>query len=244
MRPTLLIVTDSRGKRFQDIYKDPRNGQLFPNKDKFHKVKFIAIPGAKVLDLKGPAIDFVRGVNSKRTVIVKIAAGINEFTRKFRNSQGEIEITLSNELAPNVFVDLLRLKAAIKSEHPKTVVTFCTIPPANLRIIQQKALQRGRLTKPTFTAEELREQTDVLLAKVIDINDRIKSNNHKQQLGIVPQTASLDSVVFKTKPNGRRRLILAYFADGLHGTTYTELEWIRLIWKSAQNELNALTLTN
>ena len=89
MRPTLLIVTDSRGKNFQNIYKE--NKHLF-SRGIYHEVKIISLPGAKVNDLRETVVDFVDSVDSRRILIVKIFAGICDLTQKYRNSNREIEI--------------------------------------------------------------------------------------------------------------------------------------------------------
>ena len=236
MKPTALIVTDSRGKHFNHLLRQ----DTFCDKELFHDIKVIAISGAQVNGIANLTLQFVNTVHCNRTLIVKIAVGINNFTKKYRNRWRETEISLSNQTVGQVYSDLIRLKHQIISVHPKSVVTICTIAAANLLKVQQVSKERNKLRHPSHTEDELWEKTNVLMVKLEDINRKIFISNQTHQLNITPQTASLDKYVIRGKPKGKKRLTVSALPDGVHGSQRVEQNWLNSIWKSILKELKAL----
>ena len=128
MLPLTLIVTDSRGKNFAEFERN-QDGRLHRGYD----TEYLSIPGAKISDLAYPILAKLSDFRANYDVfIVKIAAGINNFTKKVYNSRGESEIILANVPATSGFRLLTQLKYQIKDEYPRSVVSYCTIPPCKL----------------------------------------------------------------------------------------------------------------
>ena len=238
MRPVLLIISDSRGKHFRrDLREHP---ELFDS-DRYSDIHIISQSGARINDLVEPALDYIENtVHSRRLLIVKIFAGINNLTRIFWNTRGEREITLSDQTPESVIVLLLRFRSQIKDRHEKSIVTFCTVPPVNLEVAQRVAIEKDRLRYPTFSNQQLRDKTSLLVGTVRNLNNRILVANRNKQLGITPQTPYTHSYVLKSIGNGRTRLIVSSLVDGVHGTTRVELNWLKTIWATATTESNLL----
>lgn len=237
MKPLCLIVCDSRGKNFERIFNDY---DCFVRKDLFYDVKFIAIRGARVQDLLEPTLSYISGIDHKIPILLKLAAGINNFTKKNKNRYNETEISL-NYISPNeVFLQLTNFVEHVKRAHINSVVTICGIPTANLRIIQQHSVKLGRLRHPSVSEDTLKLKTDLLNIDVEIVNQKIAALNKKPQCSIIPYTASLDSYVLKKKSGGKRRYMVQSLPDGLHGSDLVQLNWLNCIWKSLMKEATSL----
>ena len=125
------------------------------------------------------------------------------------------------------------------------MVTFCTLPPANLRIIQKIAIEDGKLTHPSYTAKQLCRQTDKLIDRVTNLNSRIKRANSNKQLEIKPNTSYTDNYCLKATPRKRYRvrkqLIVSSMPDGVHGSSKVQHNWYNTIWCTAYSEVRRLS---
>ena len=198
-------------------------------------------PGAKIEDLEAETLDRIGRVDSNHLIVVKIAAGINNFTNKSKNKYHEYEITVKNIPAPTVFWKLTHFKLEIKKLHQKSIVTYCTIPPAYLVHTQRHAIERKKLLHPSYSEKQLSEQTDFLVQSIVQINQAINESNTLMQLNIIPKTVSLHNECLKTKPNGKLNRLVSRLTDGIHGTERTQRTWFRKINEAVNKEINLYT---
>ena len=238
MRPNLLVLTDSRGIKFQDtLDKIARECGLKPE-EQFHKINFVAVPGAKVNDLLLHATEYFSKVQSKRFVLVKVFVGINNFTKKVY-SHNNYELVLSNTTPTEVFQELLSLKLNIRKEHTRTIISFCNVPCADLVGVQKHRIERKGLN-PTQSETRLFNETETLKIWTTQLNRKIKQENKQEQFDVVPQSISFDTMVLKLKKHGRKQLQKSALYDGLHPTDETARTWVKMLWKSVSKELVSL----
>lgn len=237
MKPLALVVADFRGRNFENIFRQ----DCFVGKDNFSSINFIAIPGARIQTLLEPTLSFLSRVDHSTTVLIKLAVGINNFTKKTKNSYNEIEIHLDSYHVNEIYSQFVQFVNTVKKAHSNSVVTVCGIPPANLVTIQQHYMKLRKLKQPSLKEEVLKLKTDLLMVDVELLNRKIFGLNQNTQCNIVPHTASLDTYVVKRKSNGNSRYLVQSLPDGLHGSDRVQLNWIQCIWKSLLKEDIKLT---
>ena len=77
MKPLLIVACDSRGRNFEDFERGI--------KGRDYDTCYISRLGARIQDLETDTLAKISRIHKKRLVIVKIAVGINNFTKKERN---------------------------------------------------------------------------------------------------------------------------------------------------------------
>ena len=223
MRPLVLVVSDSRGKKFGDLYQEFQDGG---NRYEFDH---ICVRGAKINDLIEPTIERVKDEFSKRYIIIKLAAGINDLTKK--------EIGLANITPQEVFRKLTYFKTCVKEYHRRSVISYCTVAPANLVAQQSHAVSVGRYHKHR-SEEELRRLTGILIETIRDLNENINTSHKNKQYGVAPQIVALHKPCLRFK--GKPKLIPSSLSDGLHGTESTQRTWMEKIIKAVNTEVDEL----
>ena len=220
MRPLVIIAGDSRLKHFPHIAGNDSANFLYDQ-------KIIFQPGAKIADISPILVDFIKSIETDRLVVVKIAIGINNLTKKRYNRHGEFELVLSDTSRRAILDAFSALSNDIKPVHQKSVVTFCRIPICNFLKYNNLLYSKQRTIHRTLSDAYLIKLTDQLIEKIVKINQEIGISNSLEQLGITPHTASIDSNSLICCPGKKPRLCPSTMYDGLHPTDKCAERWYR-----------------
>ena len=224
-----ILVSDSRARGFATLDQ----GEDY---DFGYQAHYVCIPGAKIRDLKDNTLALINDIPPTNTkIIVKIAAGINNLTRKI-DHKGSYEIAPSTATASSVLAELVNLKHSIQEIRPDAYISYMTIPPVNF--LQQLTYwtAKGKLQHPIHNeAKRRRFQCDHELI-INDINKNINALNHGKQNNIQCQTASWHSVVLR-RQRGQNRLIVSALTDGIHGSDNTKKKWHQSYHQAVQKEI-------
>lgn len=220
MKPLLIIIGDSRLRKFEENYGFHENQDIYETHVFFK-------PGCVLSDLNSfiPKISAKFGTQRKTLFIV--AAGINNFTKLVENQYHQTEAVAE---VPLNRVRIWRLINDFKEELLKvfsdSIVVAATIPPINLVKYNRHLRKQGYLS-PRFE-EYLLSLNEQHFKDLTAVNQLINMMNLKVQHGIKPKTVSLHTNCFITKKN-KRRLVVSAMRDGLHPTTQTVCVWLRKI---------------
>lgn len=254
-KPVLILVGDSRLTGFETFaYKDFR-------------FRYVIERGAVVKDLEEKTIAIVREYRGKdRSVIVKIACGINEFTQFEQHENGKI-LRINNSVSnSNVFDKLKSFKEKIKSELPEAVVGFVTVPTLSFRKYcehrakksrddsQRKKYKSGRQSgrhseTKTVSSEDLQVDQEKLDKELASLNTRLKFENSRRQSGVQKgcYTVSWHNTVSKASirknRSGSRTVIRNSFTelyDGLHPTSTLKRKWHKQLIKCCTDEVKLI----
>jgi hypothetical protein len=233
-----IVASDSRAKDF--LHWRPPNEELYLTHN-------IICRGARI-DRVGSSIhSCLRRIPVTDIVVVRICAGINELTYKSHHDGG-VEITL--QPYQNLLQHILQLKESIRKAHPKSLVGIATIPPINFKIAQHHYIDKGLLSKPHQTEEDLKKSQEKLNATIAEINARIiienKINQYIPELGTaIPTQLFLHQDILKTsiKKTGRRRRIRIHIQDttlpdGIHPCERVSNKWFAKIHENFVKEID------
>lgn len=209
-----LFVSDSRACNFNRY----RNSS---------EIDFIIQRGAKISDLSQLVLSKLRTYRSDHYILLKFAAGINDFTTfTRRNREGKRTLTRSDKTAHNVLAQLLELKQQIISCHHNIIVTFVTIPPASFRKFQEhRQVTIFNDTELLQLQRELDQQIDV-------INSAIIAENKNLQLNIVPRTLSWHTSIRQPTQRRKYRNKFSKLYDGLHACSDLKRRWFSELRRS------------
>ena len=219
-----LFVSDSRSLNFKH-YK-PRSN-----------IDFIVQRGAKLADLLPLTLTRLRTYAKEDYILLKLAAGINDFTTfTRRNSEGKRTLTCSTTTANELITQFWDFKRAILACHPKSVVSFVTIPPASFSKFQFSR----QLSTPIFSTAELLELQNKLDQQIDIVNAALINENKTPQFGILPRTLSWHTSVRKPAKRRNRagrlkkstRNNFSKLYDGLHACSDLKHHWFTELCRS------------
>lgn len=212
-------------------------------------IDYIIKRGATVQDLLSPTLSRLRHYISDSWVIVKVAAGINNLTEfSSRDSRGKRVLKPSRVTSHELFNELERFKHSVLATHPKSIVSFATIPPASFLKFQQYR----NLRSPIFTAAELSTFQHQHNITIDAINRQIKEYNRNAPNIIQPWNLSWHTSIRKAdkrrsrsgRPLRRIRNNFTHLYDGLHAISSIKRKWHIELVKSFSKELQALQELN
>ena len=222
-----ILVGDSRIKGFKTLDQ----GKYYT-----YKTHYICKPGAAVGDLKEDIQDLIDEIPCRNTtLLIKIAAGINNTTSKVNRSRC-YEIAPSTSTADNVIHELKALKSDIKEHRPDAIVSFITIAPVVFLKQLQFLKDRRKIKHPIYNNSDREGFQGPHEEKILEINSEIKKLNHQEQEGITCYTASWDSEVLR-RQRGTYRLIPGALYDGIHPTEKVTLKWYSSFHKAINKEI-------
>ena len=200
---------------------------------------YIAKPGAKISDLAEDTIDLLNEIPRENTsIILKIAAGINNLNAKVKRSRA-YEIAPTPVEPEDILEELNALKSKIIEARPDAIVSYITIAPVNY-LQQLKYWQdKHRLPYPIYSETDRLKYQKEHEDKIIEINKRIKDHNQEEQYPIKCQTSSWHSNVLRLQ-KGKYRLVVRALYDGIHATTEVKKKWHRNFHQSVQREIQQL----
>lgn len=225
-----VLIADSRARGFSEYDQ----GKLYT-----YTTHYVIKPGATIQRLKDDALALIQSIPSTdTTLIVVIAAGINNLTNKIDKDHG-YEISPSTATASQITTALLDLKWEIKDARPSALVTFATIPPVNF-LLQLKYWQsRDCIQTPIHPESDRLEFQKSHETIINDINSRICEINYNEQSGIHCQTTSWHSAVLR-RQRGKNRLIVSALSDGIHGTEEVKRKWHQGFHQAVQKDIALL----
>jgi hypothetical protein len=238
----VMIVTDSRGKKFADF-------DLY-NSD-FYSTELIVCRGAVLQQLQTKTISALKSVPSNETVLIVICAGINELTFRDKH-KGGVELIASprNDLLQN----LLNYKRSVIAARPNTLVAFGTIATTDLKQVNSHYSKIGKLRQNKYNEELIANYQEQIDQELRYINHMLFEENKKAQILSTGKRTSIPQlylhqyvqrVFSKKKANGerliKRRISPNALCDGLHPTNELAKKWYRAIhqncmkiWKAIQ----------
>ena len=161
-KPVLILVGDSRICGF-DTFK-------YEN----FRTRFVIERGALIKDVVEKTLDIVREYCvQNRYVIVKIACGVNEYT-KFESINGKRFLRFHSGKSRSVIGKLKSFKDKIKSIRPQTVVGFITVPTLSFRNQQDFRITEKSKANIGFSDENLQNDQRKLDVELIGLNADIK----------------------------------------------------------------------
>ena len=235
MKPLLVILGDSRLAKFNSFQ------DKFGPSDKYETLVWYQA-GGKISDLH----KFIAEVKSKhcaayphRKALFIIAVGINNFTRRIYNDRNESELIADRSVKPeNIWAELSSLKAETQTVFETAVVIICSIPPVIYEKYNDFRGSKGKLTLPTISKLESKNNTDYTLEQLKIVNREISRANHEGQSGIRTKHISLHANCLTSKKdknqNKYMQLIPGALYDGLHPQRATGLNWFHKIHKCAK----------
>ncbi|CAG2220644.1 unnamed protein product [Mytilus edulis] len=138
--PLAFIVTDSRGNNFD-------SNRIFEQPPDF-KIEYCIVRGATVNELKDVFLQRLNSVDTNRClpIIVKVAVGINDFTKFIKNKNRERELVYSGAKGLEIYEKILEFKAAVKEKLPNALVGFITVPPISFKKYKEHCFENKKLT--------------------------------------------------------------------------------------------------
>lgn len=260
-RPVLILVGDSRLHGFDRF--------------RYENFRFRSVikSGAVVETLIEETLSVLREYkDTNRSIIVKIACGINEFTKFDYHNYGKDLRLRSNVSYRTVLDKLKQFKDTIKREVPTAVVGFVTIPTLSFvnyreHISQKYKEERRRQTKESkhkgrkseryrksnVTDEELQKDQETLDNELLCLNTSLKLENSRKQRGLLKgcYTISWHNSISKEsrrkRRSGTRKVIRNNFSelyDGLHPSRSLKVRWHKQLLKVANSELELIKQYN
>lgn len=214
-------MADSRALNFEHY------GQ--PSQFKTH---YVVERGARIRDLMQPTIAKLRTIHRDTTVVVKIAAGINDITRIVRTEHDKF-LRPSTRSADEIFIELCTFKDLLKRERRNILVGLVTIPTVSVRKYAEINGYRATEELERDFSQDQREIDDNLQT----INYRIRGENRQPQLDFPrgPRTVSWHSSVtrksFRKSRNKNKpgkpttRSSFGQLYDGIHAVSQLKRKW-------------------
>jgi len=233
-----VLVGDSRLVGF-DRYVRPTNLNL----------DFVIKRGACVEDLVEPTVQLLQQKEFRNAdiVVVKLVAGINNFTSIISHSEGK-ELTLSHTSELGVFQKIVAFKERVKKVCPQALVGFATIPTLSFQKNIQHRIEVGKLRKSKYSSGEILRFQQELDEKLVQINARIKFDNSRKQTGHSKGclTVSLHRDITRESKRrnrgGKLRVVTRntfnQLYDGLHAKSELKLKWFERLCKALKSEIS------
>lgn len=234
MTSCAVLVADSRSFGFWRYPQDPDA-----------PIRYVVQRGAVIKDLRKPALDLIKTLTHE-TIIVKIAAGINELTSWWKHSGGK-ELTLSAVSSKILIEKLLKFKQEIHVVRPDALVGFVTIPTISFEKFNDLQTSTGKL----WTVKQSKSELKVLQTKLDEIlhevNSRLKVENCKRQLPhkkgcrTVSWHNSITTRSKKRTKKGHFKLVyknnFTKLYDGVHGVSELKKKWFCELCKAISAEI-------
>jgi hypothetical protein len=152
MRTYCILAADSRARGFDEA-----------DLSTYHQGYKAIRRGAKIQDLHQPVIHQLSKIPKDIRVFIKIAAAINNLTKKIHPTPSKQhifnrryhEIVPSSQSVSNVLDQLHLLKSKIKKYRPSAIISHITIPPANFQRYPQYQSNKYHTKSTIFTSEQL-----------------------------------------------------------------------------------------
>lgn len=235
-RPVLILVGDSRICGFDSL--------------EYPDVKFESIikRGAVIDDLREETLELIEKYkNVDRTIIVKIACGINEFT-KFKEGENYRDLRYRSGVSnTEVLGKLKSLKQDIKTVRPGTIVGFVTVPTLSFRKYRDYRNKSKRHAKKSKVGDsDLYRDQEKLDNKLALLNASLKFENSRHQVGVSKGcfTVSWHNTVTKRSTRKRRsgsRVVIRNnfdkLYDGLHANRELKSKWHNQLVKCVNAEV-------
>ena len=205
--------------------------------------------GALISDLHEETLELVRKYKDvDRPVIVKIACGINEYT-KFVKRDSVRELRYKSGVSnSNIINKLNLLKQEIKAIRPATVVGFITVPTLSFQ--KYRDTKKDDKKKTTLKSDsDLEKDQSRLDNKLSLLNASIKFENSRKQSGVCKgcYTVSWHNTIAKRttrkRRSGSRILIKNNFDslyDGLHAKRSLKQKWHEQLLKCVNAEVKLI----
>ncbi|CAG2188635.1 unnamed protein product [Mytilus edulis] len=147
--PLAFILTDSRGNNFD-------SNRIFEQPPDF-KIEYCIVRGATVNELKDVFLQRLNSVDTNRClpIIVKVAVGINDFTKFIKNKNRERELVYSGAKGLEIYEKILEFKAAVKEKIPNALVGFITVPPIIFKKYKEHCFENKKLTVSEISDDDL-----------------------------------------------------------------------------------------
>ncbi|CAC5393515.1 unnamed protein product [Mytilus coruscus] len=192
-----------------------------------------------------------------RSIIVKIACGINEFTKFEHHKEGKDLRLKSDVSSRTVFNRLKSLKEKIKTELPTAVVGFITIHTLsfiNYRdFLRLNPMSYKRSGRRSASDKELQADQAKLDKELTLLYADKKLENSRKQSGLlkgcytISWHNSISKVSIRKRKSGSRKVIRNNFADlhdGLHPKNSLKRRWHKQLVKCATSELDLIRQNN
>ncbi|CAG2253706.1 unnamed protein product [Mytilus edulis] len=175
--PLAFIVTDSRGNNFD-------SNRIFEQPPDF-KIEYCIVRGATVNELKDVFLQRLNSVDTNRClpIIVKVAVGINDFTKFIKNKNRERELVYSGAKGLEIYEKILEFKAAVKEKIPNALVGFITVPPISCKKYKEHCFENKKLTVSEISDDDLLKFQKDLEKEVELLNEKIIFGNCEKQSG-------------------------------------------------------------
>jgi hypothetical protein len=210
----------------------------------------VVISGAKIDRLLHDTVVRLRTLPPQDNFLVRLAAGINERTKKEYHRNGcEVVLNPSQDL----WNSITHFKEKIRDEFPNTLVSLCTIPPIHFQAATQFYLQKRWLRESRLTDENRKEEQEELRKTLTHINHLITEENKKEQdikdAGMVTPSQlymhqDIERTFTKKKKDGSRKttkhIRLDTLVDGIHPTKHVSDNWFELTHHNFFKEIHKI----
>ncbi|CAG2240788.1 unnamed protein product [Mytilus edulis] len=226
--PLAFIVTDSRGNNFD-------SNRIFEQPPDF-KIEYCIVRGATVNELKDVFLQRLNSVDTNRClpIIVKVAVGINDFTKFIKNKNRERELVYSGAKGLEIYEKILEFKAAVKEKIPNALVGFITVPPISFKKYKEHCFENKKLTVSEISDDDLLKFQKDLEKEVELLNEKIIFGNCEKQSGHLKGCRTISwhrSVCRLGKVKRGKKYQKVYkndfreLYDGIHGTSAIKQKW-------------------
>jgi len=193
-KPVLILVRDSRLHGFEKFRYDN------------FRFRFLIESGAIVENLVSDTLSILREYKgTDRSIIMKIACDINEFTKFDYHKDGK-DLRLRSDVSNSGVLDQLKqFKQKIKSEIPTAVVGFVTVPTLSFVIYREFLAKKNKdknrrgqtrgskerrhrqreQGKSKSSEEELKIDQEKLDKELLLLNTSLKLENSRKQTGLL-----------------------------------------------------------
>lgn len=233
-----VLVADSRANNF-DKYKQPHD----------LNIHYIIQRGATIEQLTSRTRTEIVSLTTKKYILVKIAAGINDILEKYTDCTGTHIRLSTTSSAETIINKLLVFRSVVKTLIPSALVGFVTIPTAHLPSIQQHNIDSKKtIPSSAYPLETLQQEQSKLNTLIDEINNRIRTLNSNEQAFCTRGcwTVSWHSYIAKlhSKRSGKgrpakkhTRYMYGNLYDGLHAVSTVKRAWFQLVLRSFRAEL-------
>ena len=184
-------------------------------------------------NLVDPALVILRAYPPSDTVIVRLAAGINDLTTFTRDETRRFKVLKPSAHTVETFMkELIHFKQVILNHRPQnTIVSFVTIPTASF----QKFQASRKVPKPVISDTDLEQYQQDFDSKLDTINNQIITLNSDCNVRTLSWHNSVRKSAKRKHSTGVRSVKRNHFAhlyDGLHATSKLKRRWYSEAYKA------------
>lgn len=254
-KPVFILVGDSRICGFESFKYDN------------FEFRYVIQRGAVIQDLVNKTANILQEYKGKdRSIIIKIACGINDFTKFEEYQDGKVLRYKNGISSRKVKERLIDFKKTLKTEVPTAVVGFITIPTLSFDKYRQFRANKNKdrnsgsnrpkdrsTNKPTLCVEDLQADQEKLNRELTLLNADIKLENSRNQTGLVKGCYtvswhnSVTKVSIRKNRSGSRKVVRNHFSflyDGLHPEASLKKRWHQQLVKCATAEVELIKQYN